>query len=106
MTLRIESVHEWLGENEAQRNYQWGEKLLDAKFMYDCGIIDDSCLPPNVLAIKACCSSGCKFKTIFYEISGQIDRVTGKILYLKCECVAGAGGKCKHAAATLLFCTR
>lgn len=82
-----------------------GEAILNAGHLILCGISDKT---KTLLKLFALCLQTSALASHPHEISASFSVVNNNINILKatCSCKAGLGGKCKHVAATLLFCTR
>ncbi|KAF7997653.1 hypothetical protein HCN44_008826 [Aphidius gifuensis] len=101
MLLSINDITEWLGCNFERRNYVYGEKILNAKHLTRCGL-NATKQNANDITFWAQCISTSKPKEKPHDINGVIKK-NGKIISVKCSCVAGFGEKSDNLS--ILSCT-
>ena len=86
---------------DALKHKKGGYKLFKAGYINNIWV--KSCIKKqgNTLYFLVRCDVSAEMKKKMYTVYIHLNQITSKIEYAKCQCPAGAGGRCKHVAAVL-----
>ena len=86
---------------DALKHKKGGYKLFKAGYINNIWV--KSCIKKqgNTLYFLVRCDVRAEMKKKMYTVYIHLNQITSKIEYAKCQCPAGAGGRCKHVAAVL-----
>lgn len=102
LDISVSDIFNLLGDS--QRPLIEGEAISRSKNLFFCGIQSKQ---NNCLLIKSSCLQTSKITEKPHEIQIKVFLVNdNKKIECYCSCKAGAGSKCKHVFATLLFVNR
>ena len=86
---------------EALKHKKWGYRLFKAGYTSNIWVKSNIKKEGNNVYFLVRCKVNAEMKKKTYTVYVHINQITSKIEYAKCECPAGAGGRCKHVAAIL-----
>ncbi|KAJ8976154.1 hypothetical protein NQ317_018093 [Molorchus minor] len=105
MRLLLEDYFSYLNASFSSRNVKEGEEVLNANHIILCGKTKST---DNEIYIQALCLQTSALNSQPHSITGILINNGEKITIRRmvCTCKAGAGERCKHISAVLLYCTR
>lgn len=103
--LSFLEIIKYIDTYNSSRTVVEGERILKARHIITCGISGKKQKKVNIFAL---CLQSSSIAADPHKIHGSFKIEDNQLLIeeFNCSCVAGAGGQCKHIAATLIFCNR
>lgn len=103
--LRLQDIFKYCDCDVYSRNYNEGEAVLNANHVMLVGE-EEIVTVENEIKIYALVLQTSNLSGFPHVIQGSICRKSFTVKTFNCSCKAGAGGKCKHITAVLLYLNR
>lgn len=103
--LRLKDIFNYCECDVNSRNYNEGESVLMANHVIVVGEEEIRTVEDEIKIYSLVLQTS-NLNGPPHEIQGSICRKTLSVKKFTCSCKAGAGGKCKHVTAVLLYLNR